>query len=225
MEINYTLETIRQSLEVFMADLLPEIDIAILDDPRVFMNRIAKVCADLGTFDIEKHFGCLGDPEFDIVNFRYKGRSQHVDLGGQLIRRPASTARVAVEMRAARWDPDPPTRDAYVASARLVFGPALTAYNRRYGRRYRFRVWNAQYGPKPSKRTLMLLDRFSVIANQSSLHPLDWRRFYEFVRDSRQELRFEVLESLLIERGFSKGKANQLAEVYAHLWAYKRLSR
>lgn len=208
-----------------MVEILPEIDIAILDGPRVFMNRIAEICVDLGAFDIEKQFGCLGDPEFDIVNFRYMERSRHADLFGQLIRRPGSTVRVAVEMRATRWDPDPPTRDAYVASARLVFGPALTAYNRTYGRRYRLRVWSAPNGPKPSKRTLMLLDRFSLIANQSSLHPLDWRRFYKFVRDSRQELRIEVLESLLIERGFSKGKANRLAEIYGHLWAYKRLSR
>ncbi len=189
------------------------------------MNRMADLCSSSDLFGIEKHFGCLKDSEWDIINFRYNGTTSHTELGGQLIKHPNFGSRIIVEMRAARWDPDPPTRDAYVASAKHIFGFALTAYNRKYAKRYRLRIRRARIGPKPSKYTLELLDRFCVLANHQSLHTLDWRRYYDFIRNSRQELPAEILRLLLMERGFSENKAEHLADVYEHIWAYKQLAR
>jgi len=153
---------------ISVVEILPEIDISISDDSRVFMNRMVDLCCKSDSFGIEKHFGCLTNSEWDIINFRYNGTTLHTDLGGQLIKRPDFKGRVIVEMRAARWDPDPPTRDAYIASAKHIFGSALTAYNRKYGNRYRLRIRSAQWGPKPSENTLKLLDRFCVAANHDS---------------------------------------------------------
>lgn len=70
---------------------------------------------------------------------------------------------------------------------------------------------------------LPALRRIALLANTSSLHPLDWKRFYELVRESRQELPEAELRPLLAARGFSTAKAAELAELYGHLWAFKRL--
>jgi hypothetical protein len=72
---------------------------------------------------------------------------------------------------------------------------------------------------------LVLLDRFAILANSFSLHPLDWRRFYGLVHEGRQEIPESKMRSLLIQRGFGEEKAMHLAELYAHLWAFKRHRR
>lgn len=39
-----------------------------------------------------------------------------------------------------------------------------------------------------SERTTTLLERFTILANTSSLHFYDWQRFYALVREGRQEI-------------------------------------
>jgi hypothetical protein len=208
-----------------MADWLPDIDIAVRTKPRSFLEQMAQIGLDSGRFDVEQHFDCLGEADFDIVNFRFREPSHHCGLGGQLIGRPDIKRRVILEMRAERWSPDPPTRSAYCDGAEALMQPLLSTYNRANATRYRLWIGRAsRYQPKPTTRTAQLLDRFVLLANKASLHPLDWKRFYMLVREGRQELTEDRIRQLLIDGGFAREKAERLADIYVHLWTFKRLT-
>lgn len=210
-----------------MRDYLPPIHINVTGSLRGFLKKMANLAEKSGTLTVEQEFDALGSSGFDVVNFRLIKSPRHKGLGGQLIVQPESTNSVAVEIRAERWSPDdPPTYETYVAEARALIGPLLSEYNCEVGTRHRMAV--------PSKRKLeaklppqstKLFKRFTGLANKSGLHPLDWRRFYEFVRDSRMRrpLPDEDLARLLMKEGFSERYARDIAEVYGHLWEFKQL--
>lgn len=206
-----------------MAELLPSIDIAVSIEPREFLERMAVIGEQIGQFSVERHYDATKNGKLDIINFRFLGSSLHTEVGGQLIGREDIPRRVLVEMRAYRWNPDPPTRASYYTAASELMLPLLKVYNRTYDTRYRFRIQNTVLkAAKLSTRTKMLFERFVILANAASLHPLDWDRFYALVREGRQEIPGYELRAMLIARGFSKEKAEHLSEVYAHLWNFKR---
>ncbi|MET3835236.1 hypothetical protein ABIB58_000555 [Brevundimonas sp. UYEF29] len=203
---------------------LPDIDIAVGDDRGAFLSRMADLGRASGRFDIEHHRDAGGTAGFDVVNFRDLEASPHRELGFQLLTRPDTPDRVAVEVRAQRWTPDPPTNAVYCDAARHLVSPLLTMLNRSHSTRYRLRIErSASDRFKLSPRNKVLVDRFALLANTSSLHPLDWKRFYELVRESRQEIPEAELRALLGARGFSTARSVELAELYGHLWAFKRL--
>lgn len=71
--------------------------------------------------------------------------------------------RILVEMRAQWWDPDPPTRVTYCATATELMLPLLRIYNRTYRARHRFRIQKAALkGPQLSPRTKTLFERFAI---------------------------------------------------------------
>ncbi len=203
---------------------LPDIDIVVRDDPQAAMATMADLAEADSSLIVERHAEPLGETGWHIVNLRSLRPAVHEEAGGQLIARPDRPGRILIEMRAMRWHPDPPSRDAYVAAARELVAPLLGAYNEASGQRYRMRIARVR---KPvrllSKRTRTLLDRFAVLANQKSLHPFDWDRFYRFVKESRRPLPMEAVRALLIEHGFPADRADSLAELYEHLWAFKCL--
>jgi len=210
-----------------MHDYLPPIHINVTGSLRGFLKKMANIAEKVGTFNVEQEFDALGTSGFDVVNLRLIKSPQHRGLGGQLIVQPEAKNTVAVEIRAERWSPnDPPTYETYVAEARALIGPLLSAYNREFGMRHRMTVpAKRKLEPKLSPQSTELFKRFAVLANKSGLHPLDWRRFYEFVRDSRMRrpLPDEDMVRLLIREGFSEQYACQIAEVYRHLWEFKQL--
>ena len=56
-------------------------------------------------------------------------------------------------------------------------------------------------------------------ANRAGLHPLDWRRFYEFVRYAharRAKLGTGWLYSTLVREGFNCAQAERLCDAYEH---------
>lgn len=56
--------------------------------------------------------------------------------------------------------------------------PLLVAYNRSNGTRYRLHIRKQrQLEVKLLLRSAKLFETFTLLANTSSLHPLDWRRF------------------------------------------------
>jgi hypothetical protein len=212
-------------IAMLVCELLPEIDIAISGEGRKFLVQMALLGRESGDYVVEKHLDAESQLGLRIVNFRYLKESVHTDVGFQLISSVDSPSRVAVEVRALSWSPDPPTKAAYVDAARSLVGPLLTSFNRANNKRYRLIIERATRRQiKVSATTRRLFDRFAKIANASAPHPLDWRRFYEFVRCSRQELPEHVVRALLIERSFPNRRADKIAELYGHLWAYKRLS-
>ena len=206
-----------------MPDWLPAIDIAIAGEPKDFLGQMGDVGIESGRFKVERHFESPGRARLDVVNFRFQEDGPHFEIGFQLISRPDMPGRVLIEVRANRWNAHPPTRSAYCEAARLLVGPLLTAYNRAHSRRYRLRIEKADRSRfRLSSRSVILLDRFALLANKTSLHPLDWKRFYALVSDGRQEIPEQEIWSLLIGKGFSRDSAGRLAELYTHLSAFKR---
>lgn len=175
-------------------------------------------------FTIEHVVDTLGGRRMDVVNFRLHDDCVHEGHGFQLIVRDETPKRVAVEMRAQRWQPDPPTRAVYEQAARDLLAPSLRDYNRAYGTRHRLRIRSASgKGFRMSDRTRTVLERFTILANKSALHPLDWQRFYVLAREARQQIPGHVLRRELERSRFTPESANKLAELYHHLAEYKRL--
>lgn len=111
-----------------------------------------------------------------------------------------------------------------VEAAQSLVGDLLRQYNRQFGARYRLRVGVRQSKAfAMSERTTTLFKRFVMLANTSSLHFYDWQRFYALVRESRQEIPDYLFRSRLTKAGFSPERAAELAEIYTHLWAFKKL--
>jgi len=208
-----------------MPEPLPAIDLAVPIEPSNFLERMAEIARKSGRFVVEDKRDSAAGPDLEIVNFRFKERSPHDGLGFQLIAHRDIPGRVSVEVRASKWSPDPPTRNVYCETAKLLTREMLRIYNKTYKSRLRLRIVAGGHNQfKMTKRTASLLDSFAVLANTSSLHPLDWKRFYGLVREGRQEIPIGELRAALQEAGFSLEKADHLSELYEHLWAFKRLS-
>ena len=210
-----------------MHDYLPPIHISVIGQLRHFLNKIGDIAGKSGAFIVEQHYDALGEKGFDVVNLRLTKSPLHKGLGGQLIVQPDSKGTIAVEIRAERWRPDdPPSYETYVEEARKLISPLLSAYNREMHTRHRMIVIEKEkLEPNLSPHSAKLFKRFATLANKSSLHPLDWRRFYEFVRNirTRTQLAEEDMARLLIKEGFSEKYAGRIAEIYGHLWAFKRI--
>lgn len=212
------------TVDVVCHEVLPAIQVAVRDDPRSIIEVIASFAEADTSLIVERHGALFGEKNWYIANFRSLRPSPHEEGGGQLIARPDRPGRILVEMRAARWTPDPPTRETYVTAARELFEPFLRAYNREHACSYRLRVAQpCKLGSRVSPKTRALIDRFAILANQTSLHALDWGRFYRIVKESRREAPMEDVRALLIKQGFTSKRANELAELYEHLWAYKNI--
>jgi len=206
-----------------MPHWLPAIDIAIAGERADFLREMSEIGMASGRFDLERHFDSPGRAGLEVVNFRFREETPHTGIGFQLISRPDIPGRVLVEVRASRWSPDPPTQSVYCEAARSLVGPMLTAYNRAHSRRYRLRIERTDRDRfRLTPRSGALVERFALLANKTSLHPLDWRRFYALVSEGRQEIPEHEIRSLLIAKGFSRETGGRLAELYTHLWAFKR---
>lgn len=208
-----------------MTEYLPPIRIRVAKPLREFLTRMADIAEKSEAFTVERHLGALGDANFDIINFRSTKSSPHVGLGAQLISQPDAKNIVAVEVRAERWSPhDPPTYATYVAEARALIGPLLSKYNGEANTRHRMSIATMKrLEPKLPPQSEKLFKRFAVLANKSVLHPLDWGRFYEFVRNSRMRrpLYEDDMAHLLMKEGFSSRYAKHIANVYFHLCGFK----
>lgn len=211
-----------------MSDYLPPIRINVRDPRRQFLERAAELAQATGTLLVEKHYDSLGQDAFDVVNLRVREPTNHVGVGGQLIAYPDGKSSISVEIRAERWRPvDPPTYEIYCAEARALIVPLLRAYNRKFNTCYRLSIpKKKKLGPVLPPKCAKLFNRFAALANKPSLHPLDWRRFYEFVRDcrSRKTLSKDQFALLLTESGFPDDYAQHIASVYAHLREFKRIT-
>ena len=205
-------------------EALPAIDIKVEETARDFLQKVAAIGKANVNFDVETHFNALEREGYHVVNFRFSGESPHISVGAQLICNPDVVGRVQVEMRAERWFPNPFTRVAYIEAARNLIQPLLASFNQAYSKRYRLRIENAiRAKPKLPPKTAEAFYRFADLANTSSLHPNDWKRFYEFVKLSRTKLSQEHMQSLLTAKGFSIQKSDEISKIYYHIWNYKTL--
>lgn len=209
-----------------MHDYLPPIHINISGPSRRFLEKMAEIAEKSGSFNVEKHYDALGQKGFDIVNLRHNKQSPHTGLGAQLIAQPGEKAAIAVEIRAQQWSPkDSPSYETYCAEAKTLIAPLLATYNKETGSRHRMTIpVKEKLEPRLPPQCAKFFSRFVALANKTSLHPLDWRRFYEFVRDCRSRARYseEEIARLLIKEGFSEKYANYIGDIYGHLCDFKR---
>jgi hypothetical protein len=207
-----------------MRQYLPPIDISLRENPTEFLNKMA-VIAMAANFKIERRQDTFGKDHLDILNMWFQGLSPHQGLGVQLISRSDLELRVAVEVRAQTWNPDEPTYDVYVSAAKDLVTPLLQRYNKQTGSRLRLRIPSQkQLVPRLTPHSERLFKRFAVLANTSSLHYLDWQRFYEFVHGSRTKALDETeMARLLMEHGFSREYAEHISSIYEHLVEFKSL--
>ncbi len=70
---------------------------------------------------------------------------------------------------------------------------------------------------------MKLFRKFVLCANKSDIHEADWNRFYLFVKKSRMRkpLQYTEILDLLVDQGFCKNVAENIAEVYLHLYQFK----
>ncbi|MDR6530231.1 hypothetical protein J2800_000967 [Caulobacter rhizosphaerae] len=207
-----------------MSSWLPDIDIAIACDRACFLDGLAELGRASGRFEVERFDQAMGEVGYEAARFDWRAQSPHRDLGFVLMSPPDRPTPIRVELTAQRWSPDPPTYDAYVAAAQMMVKPLLSAWNKAQATRCRLRIERCGAGRwEPTARTSQLVKRFAILANAASLHPLDWGRFYGLVREGRQRIPEANLRAMLVEHGFASQKAEDLAELYAHLWAFKTL--
>lgn len=77
----------------------------------------------------------------------------------------------------------------------------------------------AEEFPELPPQTLKMFLRFVNCANKTILHPLDMKRFYQFVRfchTRRVKLDEQQLRSYLIRGGFPERNAENLSNIYYH---------
>jgi hypothetical protein len=211
-----------------MRDYLPPIHIKVTGPLRGFLVKMADIAERSGAFTVERHFDALWEKGFDVVNLFFTTPSSHHGLVGQLIVQPDARDAASIEIGAERWSLDEsPSYEIYCAVAKALIGPLLSTYNREMLTRYRMVIAaKKRIEPKLPPYSAQLFSQFTSLANKSVLHPLDWQRFYTFVRNSRMrnELPDEDMARLLIKQGFSEQYASHIAEVYGYLRKFKGLS-
>ncbi len=189
------------------------------------MEKMAQIAELSPELTVERHFDAMGEAGFDVVNLRCVNSTPHVDLGGQMILHAEERGIVHIEMRARRWHPDDPSYATYVAEARRMFIPLLGKYNQSTRKRLRLSITKPRsLEPRLPPASAKLFEQFAFLANKRALHPLDWRRFYRFIRQNRMKKRLhaEDLVRMLTKEGFKEDYARRIAEIHDHLWDFHR---
>ena len=199
-----------------MRDRLPRISIKTDLAPEQFLRRMETAAANLGEYLID-----LGsDGESTRLIIRPLQVTQHRELEGRLATNLQAPDRVAAEVAAARWNPEPPTYETYVAAARVLFLPILRQYNHSHGSKRKLHIPSkADMTPHLPPMARGLIETFTGQAHKSGLTAADWRRFYRFIRHcSAHNLQItrDDLHWLLVNDGFAVEHAAEIADVYEH---------
>jgi len=202
-----------------MEDILPDIYIGISEPSRDFIDNFETIIKKEKsfTYNLEKD---IDTPNYDIMSIVPKNNFGHERLFGQLIARPNEKNKIIVEIRAHRWNPEPTNYKDYVSAAKFVFEDLLQKYNSDNKKRYRLNIQSeTDTKPKLPSGAKTVFDRFVNNANKTMLHPLDWGRFYSFIRychSNKVKIQYEDIMRLLVEESFSEKKAEYLADIFHH---------
>ena len=202
-----------------MKDRLPRMSIKVDATPDEFLRRIETLALQSGEFlvDLERDEQGQGS---SVLILKPMLVTQHRELAGWLIAAPGSSGRVSVEVRAARWNPDPPTYQAYVIAAREIFRPLLHQYNRKYRTNRKLQIQSrAATEPRLPTVARQVFDRFADRANKSALRSRDWQRFYHFTWHCTAHnviVSRDDVHRLLVGAGFSVEHAAGLADIFEH---------
>lgn len=201
----------------YMRDRLPNITINIDVAAEVFLDRLEDIAIKSDEFDVRRLSYSDG---YQILNLKYRSISPHKELSGQILTKPSVAESVRVEVRAAKWQPKPPTFETYVEAAKTIFQPLLKEYNKQYSSRRRLNVQSkadTEFRLPPKAR--QIFDYFMIQANKENLHPTDWENFYNFIwfcASYNVRASHEDIQSLLVKEGFARGYAEYIADIFTH---------
>lgn len=214
-----------------MVNLLPRIDVRIHGEVREFMDRFAELARKSMKYRVEVKYNCDHCPEMQAVNFVPLFNTPHTGLFGQFVYFSKYKSRMHVEVAAMRWSMAEPARDAlrptyetYVEAARQMFDGLVRSYNRIHHTKRRLNIQ-----PRETMEPILppgaqkVFEHFALRANKSDLHPLDWNRFYMFVRychTRRVVLGEESLCRILVRSGFAENDGWEIAGAYRHIRAF-----
>ncbi|MFB0516854.1 MAG: hypothetical protein ACETWG_09675 [Candidatus Neomarinimicrobiota bacterium] len=203
-----------------MKDRLPRISVRIDTTPVEFLRRIETLARQIGEYIVETERDMVDASQVTALKLKPILVSQHRELVGWIIPAPGKADRVALEVHAARWNPEPPTYKVYVATARDIFKPLLHQYNRKYRTNRKLQI-QSQAATEPSLPlvALQVFNRFADRANKSALSNRDWQRFYHFIwhcTAHNVHIARDDVHRLLVHAGFSVEHAADLADIFEH---------
>ena len=197
-----------------MQDRLPGTWIPADVEPSEFFGRLEQVAHDLGLRVERRESPSSKQTVTDIFPAGYAQGGRF----GQLVLSPKA-GRIECEVRDG-WSRRPVRYSEYLSATRAFFTPVVRAHNLRYGSRRRLSIESqATLEPRLQPALAAELARFVEPANKQVLHPLDWKRFYHFIRychSRRLKVSEEDLSRVLESAGFEAEDAEHLAGIYGH---------
>ncbi|MCH7529493.1 MAG: hypothetical protein IH972_08075 [Candidatus Marinimicrobia bacterium] len=197
-----------------MEDRLPHISIRIEIAPGEFLRRFRQVALQSGEYLVETI--TAPTDQLQLAPLLVTG---HKGLVGHLHADPNDIRRVWVNITAERWDPEPPTYQAYVEAAHAIFAPLLQSYNQAHGTTRRLNIPSlAQTEPQLPEIAREVFETFVAAADKRGLRREDWSRLFDFIRHCTSynvELAERDLVRLLRLNGFDEDHARDVARIFA----------
>ncbi len=207
-------------LRTIYFERLPEISMRISAEPLLCLQKLAEIARADGSLEVRTTFDGDGVHHCNVTSFAWREEHEHEGLFAMFVHWNRDGASLRLQVAARRWNPDPPTYDAYVAAARRLFLPIIAEYNRRHGTRHRMRIQSKDdLQPKLTPAAKKAFDHFVARANKSALHPQDWEDFYYFVyvcRKTRLALSLDEVRWFCRRAGFPSEYSQVLSVAFHH---------
>jgi len=203
-----------------MEDLLPDISVKTDCEVRTFIRRLKIIASKYCLHCSYKYKRNYLEPDSDYLEIIPIQQNGHKEIIAQIFNELDKNNFIRVEIRALSWKNEPVTYDIYTNEAKRIILPIISIYNKKYNSRRRLYIQT-----KDSLKIKLppianrLFNTFVRAANKNVLHPLDWKRFYIFIRHSysnKVKLNSDEIKKLLIENGFEESKADYLSRIYYH---------
>lgn len=201
--------------------MFPKVDMKIREPAHDFLKQMKDLIDEAGGFETRITLEPPNDTHSSCLGFSPEKTQVHEGLVGLFVNWSDEYPLIRLQAIASRWQPDPPTYPVVCQAAAELYKPFIDAYNRKYKTRYRMR-FDTQEETLPQLRPAArkAFDEFAGWAYKRCLHPLDWQRFYRFVRichATRNDLYESDLVFFLKAAGFDAAYATEIAHVFLHL--------
>ena len=127
---------------------------------------------------------------------------------------------IRVELQCSGWLDRPTKYEDYKNFAGFILNPILIAYNAEADTNVALEITSMEdMEPSMQEAANGSFQLFVRMANKSRLHPLDWERFYSFVRvceSSSESLSESDLSRILKQSGFDAEYSELLSAIYYH---------
>lgn len=198
--------------------MFPAMEMRIRGEGHAFLRQM-KTVADEQGFETKIKLEEPSELYCSVLAFSPKEPQVHEELVGYFVHWAHRYPRIDVQVTA-RWELKGLTYGIVRTAAEGLFKPLISAYNRRHSSRYRLRIESPEEMlPKLSPEAQDAFNRFVHSANLKSLHPHDWRRFYQFVKvchATRNDVDESEIGFLLRKAGFANEYAGLIAQIFVH---------